>query len=83
MTGRPVGVKFLVGHPGFLDTRFADCVANPEGCKALRVARYAERTREQVEIIAHACGLHNAAGFRPEHVTAIERGVSRFRSAGP
>ncbi len=197
VTGRPVGVKFVVGQPGFLDTWFADCVANPEACpdyvqvdggeggtgaapapladyvglpitqalplvaeararhglderirivasgklvtpdkvawalctgadfvssargfmfslgciqamkcgsgkcptgvtaadpklirgldpldKAVRVARYADRIREEVEIIAHACGLRNASEFRPEHVTAIERGVSGFRSAG-
>lgn len=197
ITGRPVGVKFVVGHPDFLDEWFAHCAAHPEGCpdyvqvdggeggtgaapapladyvglpitqalplvaaararhglteririvasgklitpdkvawalcmgadfvssargfmfslgciqamkcgsgkcptgvtaadpklirgldprdKAVRVAHYAERIREEVEIIAHACGLRNAAEFRPGHVTAIERGVSGFRSAG-
>jgi glutamate synthase domain-containing protein 2 len=196
VTGRPVGVKFVVGDPAFLDEWFADCIARPEGCpdyiavdggeggtgaapapladfvglpitqalpmvaaarnrhglkdrirliaagklitpdkvawalcmgadfvvsargfmfalgciqamkcgsghcpagvtasdprliagldptdKAVRVARYAERVREDVEVIAHSCGLPNAAGFAPRHVTEIERGVGGFRSA--
>jgi glutamate synthase domain-containing protein 2 len=196
VTGKPVGVKFVAGAPGFLDEWFAECVAHPEGCpdyvqidggeggtgaapapladyvglpitqalpmvaeardrhglhdririiasgklitpdkvawalcmgadfvssargfmfslgciqamkcgsgqcptgvtsadprlikgldpadKAVRVQRYAERVREEVEIIAHACGLTNPSEFRPEHVTAIERGVGGFRNA--
>ena len=196
VTGRPVGVKFVVGDPAFLDEWFADCIARPEGCpdyiavdggeggtgaapapladfvglpitqalpmvaaarnrhglkdrirliaagklitpdkvawalcmgadfvvsargfmfalgciqamkcgsghcpagvtasdprliagldptdKAVRVARYAERVREDVEVIAHSCGLPSAAGFAPRHVTEIERGVGGFRSA--
>lgn len=196
LTGKPVGVKFVVGDPAFLDDWFADCVAHPEGCpdyvqvdggeggtgaapaplidyvglpitealplvvaardrhglreririvasgklitpdkvawalcmgadfvssargfmfslgciqalkcgtgrcptgvtavdkrlvagldpadKAVRVARYAERVREEVEIIAHACGLPDPSGFEPRHVTAIERGVGGFRAA--
>lgn len=196
VTGKPVGVKFVVGDPGFLDAWFADCAALPEECpdyvqvdggeggtgaapaplvdyvglpitaalplvagargrhgleerlriiasgklvtpdkvawalcmgadfvssargfmfslgciqamkcgsgrcptgvtaaeprliagldpadKAVRVARYAARVREEVEIIAHACGLTDPTGFRPHHVTAIERGVGGFRAA--
>ena len=50
--------------------------------KAERVARYAARVREDVEIIAHSCGLANASLFGPQHVTQIERGVGGFRDAG-
>ena len=50
--------------------------------KAVRVKHYAERVREEVEIIAHSCGLANASQFRPEHVTDIERGVGGFRNLG-
>src|SRR6185369_7788577 len=32
VTGKPVGVKFVAGQPGFLDDWFAHCVAHPEGC---------------------------------------------------
>ena len=32
-------------------------------------------------MIAHACGLTDATGFQPRHVTAIERGVGGFRAA--
>jgi glutamate synthase domain-containing protein 2 len=32
VTGRPVGVKFVAGHPEFLDDWFDDCLANPEHC---------------------------------------------------
>ena len=49
--------------------------------KAARVARYAEQVREEVEIIAHSCGLTDPTGFRPRHVTEIERGVGGFRAA--
>jgi glutamate synthase domain-containing protein 2 len=49
--------------------------------KAARVARYAMQVREEVEIIAHACGLTDPTGFRPKHVTEIERGVGGFRAA--
>jgi glutamate synthase domain-containing protein 2 len=195
ITGKPVGVKFVVGDPAFLDDWFSDCVAHPEGCpdyiqvdggeggtgaapsalidyvglpitealrltvaarerfglagririiasaklitpdkvawalcmgadfvssargfmfslgciqalkcgsgqcptgvtsanprliagldpadKAARVARYAMRLREEVEVIAHACGLTDATGFRPRHVTDIERGIGGFRA---
>ena len=31
-TGRPVGVKFVVGDAGFLDEWFTDCKANPRHC---------------------------------------------------
>ena len=48
--------------------------------KAVRVMRYAERVREEVEIIAHSCGLASAEEFRPSHVTDIERGVGGFRN---
>ncbi|MGH7044333.1 MAG: FMN-binding glutamate synthase family protein [Acetobacteraceae bacterium] len=196
VTGKPVGVKFVVGDPAFLDEWFADCISHPEGCpdyiqvdggeggsgaapaplidyvglpitdalplvtaarnraglearirivaagklitpdkvawalcmgadfvssargfmfslgciqamkcgsgrcptgvtaadprliagldpadKSVRVARYATRLREEVDIIAHACGLTDATQFRPRHVTAIERGVGGFRAA--
>ena len=196
VTGKPVGVKFVVGDPDFLDAWFGDCVAHPEGCpdyvqvdggeggtgaapaplidyvglpitvalplvaeardrhglkeririvasgklitpdkvawalcmgadfvssargfmfslgciqamkcgtgrcptgvtssqerliagldpadKAVRVARYAKQMREEVEIIAHACGLTDPTGFLPRHVTEIERGVGGFRAA--
>jgi glutamate synthase domain-containing protein 2 len=195
ITGKPVGVKFVVGDPSFLDDWFADCRAHPEGCpdyihvdggeggtgaapapladyvglpitqalplvaaararhgletrirliaagklvtpdkvawalcmgadfvssargfmfslgcvqamkcgsgncptgiaaanprliagldppgKAVRVARYAQRLREEVEIIAHSCGLTDPTGFEPRHVTDIERGVGGFRN---
>ena len=195
VTGLPVGVKFVAGHPGFLDEWFGHCVTHPEGCpdyvqidggeggtgaapapladyvglpvtqalpmvveardrhglrdririiasaklvtpdkvawalamgadfvssargfmfalgciqamkcgsghcptgvtsvdprlikgldptdKAVRVMRYAQRVREEVEIIAHSCGLANASEFRPHHVTAIERGIGGFRN---
>jgi glutamate synthase domain-containing protein 2 len=196
VTDKPVGVKFVVGDPGFLDEWFNDCVLHPEGCpdyvqvdggeggtgaapaplidyvglpitialplvaeardrhglkervrivasgklvtpdkvawalcmgadfvssargfmfslgciqamkcgtgrcptgvtsaqerlisgldpadKAVRVARYARQIREEVEIIAHACGLTDPTGFMPRHVTDIERGVGGFRAA--
>lgn len=48
--------------------------------KGVRVARYAERVLEEVEIIAHSCGLTDPSGFGPQHVTQIERGVSGFRN---
>jgi glutamate synthase domain-containing protein 2 len=196
ITGKPVGVKFVVGDPEFIDEWFRDCVAYPEGCpdyvhvdggeggtgaapaplidyvglpitealplvahtrdrlglkqririvaagklitpdkvawalcmgadfvssargfmfslgcvqamkcgtgrcptgvtssqerlisgldpadKAVRVARYARQVREEVEIIAHSCGLTDPTGFLPKHVTDIERGVGGFRAA--
>jgi glutamate synthase domain-containing protein 2 len=49
--------------------------------KAVRVARYARQVREEVEIIAHSCGLTDPTGFLPKHVTDIERGVGGFRAA--
>jgi glutamate synthase domain-containing protein 2 len=49
--------------------------------KAARVARYAMQVREEVEVIAHSCGLTDPTGFRPRHVTEIERGVGGFRAA--
>ncbi|HQT46721.1 MAG TPA: FMN-binding glutamate synthase family protein, partial [Acidocella sp.] len=48
--------------------------------KAVRVSRYARRVAEEVEIIAHSCGLRDASGFSPRHVTEIERGVGGFRA---
>lgn len=48
--------------------------------KAARVARYAQQVHEEVEIIAHSCGLSDPTGFRPRHVTDIERGVGGFRA---
>jgi glutamate synthase domain-containing protein 2 len=50
--------------------------------KGVRVQRYAERVLEEVEIIAHACGITDASGFNPSHVTEIERGVAGFRNMG-
>ena len=48
--------------------------------KAVRASRYAMRVHEEVEILAHACGLTDASGFQPHHVTQIERGVGGFRN---
>jgi glutamate synthase domain-containing protein 2 len=48
--------------------------------KAVRVSKYAKRMQDEVEIIAHSCGLHNASEFQPQHVTEIERGVAGFRA---
>jgi glutamate synthase domain-containing protein 2 len=48
--------------------------------KAVRVSRYARQVIDEVEIIAHSCGLTDATGFAPKHVTEIERGVGGFRS---
>jgi glutamate synthase domain-containing protein 2 len=48
--------------------------------KAVRVSRYAKRIQDEVEMIAHSCGLTDATGFLPRHVTEIERGVGGFRA---
>jgi glutamate synthase domain-containing protein 2 len=48
--------------------------------KAVRVANYARKMQDEVEIIAHSCGLTDASGFLPRHVTQIERGVGGFRA---
>lgn len=48
--------------------------------KGDRVANYALRTREEVEMIAHSCGLTDSSGFAPRHVTRVERGVAGFRN---
>jgi glutamate synthase domain-containing protein 2 len=48
--------------------------------KAVRVAKYAHRLMDEVEIIAHSCGLTDPSGFAPRHVTEIERGVGGFRA---
>jgi glutamate synthase domain-containing protein 2 len=48
--------------------------------KAVRVAKYARRVVDEVEMIAHSCGLTEATGFRPRHVSEIERGVGGFRA---
>jgi len=195
VTGKPVGVKFVVGDPGFADEWFADCAAHPEVCpdyvhvdggeggtgaapapladyvglpitqalpmvaslrnehglreririvaagklvtpdkvawalcmgadfvssargfmfslgciqamkcgsgncptgvtaaepkliagldptdKAVRVANYARRVADEVEIIAHSCGLTDVTMFSPKHVTETERGVGGFRA---
>ena len=50
--------------------------------KSERVARYARQVQEDVDIIAHSCGLPNPLFFGPQHVTEIERGVGGFRNAG-
>jgi len=48
--------------------------------KAVRVSRYARRVADEVEIIAHSCGLPDVTGFSARHVTEIERGVGGFRN---
>ena len=48
--------------------------------KAVRVMRYAWRLRDEVEILAHSCGLTDPTGFLPRHVTEIEAGVAGFRN---
>lgn len=48
--------------------------------KGDRVANYALRTREEVEMIAHSCGLTDSSGFSPRHVTRVESGVAGFRN---
>ncbi|MBU6449871.1 MAG: FMN-binding glutamate synthase family protein, partial [Rhodospirillales bacterium] len=48
--------------------------------KAVRVSRYALKMRDEVEIIAHSCGLTDPSKFAPKHVTAIENGVAGFRA---
>jgi glutamate synthase domain-containing protein 2 len=48
--------------------------------KAVRVSRYAKRVQDEVEMIAHSCGLTDATFFAPKHVTEIERGVGGFRA---
>lgn len=195
VTGKPVGVKFVVGHESFLDEWFSDCASRPEGCpdyvqvdggeggtgaapaalaehvglpvtqalpivvaalarhglrdrirvfasgklitpdkvawalcmgatavssargpmfslgcvqamkcgsgrcptgvtasdprfirgldpqdKGDRVANYLMRVAEETETIAHSCGLTNASGFEPRHVTDLELGVGGFRN---
>jgi len=49
--------------------------------KAVRVARYAAQVREEVEIIAHSCGVTDPSGLLPRHVTHVEGGVAGFRNA--
>ncbi|HUW80583.1 MAG TPA: FMN-binding glutamate synthase family protein [Acidocella sp.] len=48
--------------------------------KAVRVSHYAKRVVDEVEMIAHSCGLTDATGFAPKHVTDIERGIGGFRT---
>jgi glutamate synthase domain-containing protein 2 len=48
--------------------------------KAVRVSNYARRMQDEVEIIAHSCGLKDVTGFLPKHVTEIEKGVGGFRA---
>jgi len=48
--------------------------------KAVRVGNYARRMQDEVEMIAHSCGLTDPSGFLPKHVTEIERGVGGFRA---
>ncbi len=48
--------------------------------KAVRVSHYAKRVADEVEMIAHSCGLTDATGFAPKHVTDIERGIGGFRA---
>jgi glutamate synthase domain-containing protein 2 len=48
--------------------------------KAVRVANYARQISDEVEMIAHSCGLADASGFEPRHVSEIERGVGGFRA---
>ena len=48
--------------------------------KAARVANYAKRVREEVEIIAHSCGVTDPTELQPRHVTDIQRGIGGFRA---
>lgn len=50
--------------------------------KAVRASNYAKRMIEEVEIIAHSCGLAGPQDFAPHHVTEVERGVAGFRNTG-
>jgi len=50
--------------------------------KAERVARYAARIREDVEMIANSCGVVRPQDLRPEHVTEIDESVAGFRNTG-
>ena len=40
--------------------------------KAARVAHYAKRVNEEVDMIAHSCGLQNANEFRREHARIVD-----------
>jgi len=48
--------------------------------KSVRVARYAKKIQDEVEIIAHSCGLTDPSFFGPRYVTEIESGVAGFRA---
>lgn len=50
--------------------------------KAARVMRYALRMKDDVEMIAHSCGVEKPEDLAPYHVTAIERGIAGFRNTG-
>ena len=50
--------------------------------KAVRVMHYAQRVRDDVEMIAHSCGVAGPDGLAPWHVTEIERGIAGFRNTG-
>ncbi len=50
--------------------------------KAVRVMHYAQRLREDVEMIAHACGVARPEELAPWHVTEIEKGIAGFRNTG-
>ena len=50
--------------------------------KSVRVMHYAKRMREDVEMIAHSCGVAGPEEFALRHVTAVERGVAGFRNSG-
>ncbi|TCV90367.1 FMN-binding glutamate synthase family protein [Sulfurirhabdus autotrophica] len=40
--------------------------------KYLRVANYAQNMNNEIEMIAHSCGLHHAREFRREHVRIVQ-----------
>jgi hypothetical protein len=40
--------------------------------KALRVANYARHINQELDILAHSCGLHHAREFRREHIRLIQ-----------
>ena len=48
--------------------------------KGDRVANYLLSVRGETETIAHSCGLADASGFLPRHVTDPELGVAGFRT---
>ena len=50
--------------------------------KAVRAANYARRMIDDVEMIAHSCGVASPRELAHYHVTDVERGVAGFRNTG-